>query len=180
MTGLSPLFAKTPTFPSALVQNIPGGNTMVFNQRARDLLAFCGADVDIPSHDWWLYQVTSACGGNVHYDAYPSVRYRQHTQNVIGSNIGFAAGMRRLRMLQQGRFRHWADLNVVALTRLRPRMSAENRRIFDLFRKARHEPLLRRATMFARSGVYRQTFLGNLGLAAAVVLNKIAVVLKKI
>jgi glycosyltransferase involved in cell wall biosynthesis len=171
MTGLSPLFAKTPTFPSALVQNIPGGNTMVFNQRARDLLAFCGADVDIPSHDWWLYQVTSACNGNVHYDAYPSVRYRQHTQNVIGSNIGFAAGMRRLRMLQQGRFRHWADLNVVALTRLRPRMSAENQETFDLFCKARHEPLLQRATMFLE--VYRQTLLGNLGLAAAVVLGKV-------
>ncbi len=107
----------------------------------------------------------------MHYDAYPSVRYRQHTQNVIGSNIGFAAGMRRLRMLQQGRFRHWADLNVVALTRLRPRMSAENQETFDLFCKARHEPLLQRATMFLE--VYRQTLLGNLGLAAAVVLGKV-------
>jgi hypothetical protein len=52
-------------------------------------------------------------------------------------------------------------------------MSAENRRIFDLFRKARHEPLLRRATIFAQAGVYRQTTLGNLGLVAAMVLNKI-------
>jgi hypothetical protein len=52
-------------------------------------------------------------------------------------------------------------------------MSAENRRIFDLFRRARHEPLLRRATIFAQTGVYRQTTLGNLGLVAAMVLNKI-------
>jgi glycosyltransferase involved in cell wall biosynthesis len=173
MTGLSPLFAKTPTFPSALVQNIAGGNTMVFDQKARELLAFCGADVNIPSHDWWLYQVTSASGGYVHYDVYPSVRYRQHTRNVIGSNMGFAARMRRLRMLQQGRFRHWTDLNVAALRRLRPRMSAENQQIFDLFCKARNQPLLRRARMFVDAGVYRQTLLGNLGLAAAVVLRKI-------
>ena len=173
MTGLSPLFAKTPAFPSALVQNIAGGNTMVFNQIARDLLAFCGADVNIPSHDWWLYQVTSASGGYVHYDVYPSVRYRQHTRNVVGSNLGFAARIRRLRMLQQGRFRYWAELNVAALTRLRLHMTTENQRIFDLFCNARHRPLLQRAAMFVEAGVYRQTLLGNLALAAAVLLRKI-------
>src|SRR5229473_2773134 len=135
-TGFSPLFPKTPTFRSALVQSIAGGNTMVFNQKARELLAFCGSDVNIPSHDWWLYQVTSACGGHVHYDAYPSVRYRQHTQNVIGSNMGWAAHMRRLQMLRQGRFRNWTELNVSALTRLRPRMTAENRQIFDVICEA--------------------------------------------
>jgi hypothetical protein len=117
--------------------------------------------------------VQNIAGGNVYYDAYPSLRYRQHGQNVIGSNMGFAARMRRLRMLRQGRFRHWADLSVVALARLRPRMSAENQKIFDLFCKARHRPLLQRAAMFAQTGVYRQTLLGNLGLAAAVVLRKI-------
>lgn len=35
--GLSPLFLKTPTFGNALVQNIAGGNTMVFNKKAREL-----------------------------------------------------------------------------------------------------------------------------------------------
>jgi hypothetical protein len=171
--GFSPLFHRKPEFRSALVQSIAGGNTMVFSQKARELVVFCGPDVDVPSHDWWLYQVTSACGGHVRYDAYPSVRYRQHAHNVIGSNLGWTASMHRLHMVRQGRFRHWEDLNVAALTRLWPRMSGENRRIFDLFRKARHEPLLRRATIFAQSGVYRQTTLGNLGLVAAMVLNKI-------
>jgi glycosyltransferase involved in cell wall biosynthesis len=171
--GLSALFIKTPTFRCALVQSIAGGNTMVFNQRARELLTLCGDDVDIPSHDWWLYQVTSACGGKVIYDPYPSVRYRQHRQNVIGSNMGWAACIHRLHMFRQGRLRRWTDLNVAALARIQPRMNAENRQIFDLFVKARHQPLLRRAAMFARAGVYRQTFLGNLGLAAAVVVGKI-------
>jgi glycosyltransferase involved in cell wall biosynthesis len=171
--GFSPLFHRKPEFRSALVQSIAGGNTMVFNQKARELTMFCGADVDVASHDWWLYQVTSACGGQVRYDAYPSVCYRQHAHNVIGANTSWTARMHRLHMLQQGRFRRWEDLNVAALAHLRPRMSAENRRIFDLFRRARHEPLLRRATIFAQTGVYRQTTLGNLGLVAAMVLNKI-------
>jgi hypothetical protein len=79
---------------------------MVFNQKARELPVFCGADVDVPSHDWWLYQITSACGGDVHYDPYPAVRYRQHSGNVIGSNMGWIARLRRLHMLQEGRFRY--------------------------------------------------------------------------
>jgi hypothetical protein len=76
-------------------------------------------------------------------------------------------------MLAHGRFRHWAGLNVVALVRLRLRMTAETRHIFDLLRKARHRPLLQPVSMFAEAGVYRQTLLGNLGLTAAVVLKKI-------
>jgi glycosyltransferase involved in cell wall biosynthesis len=171
--GLSPLFSRTPAFRSALVQSIAGGNTMVFNEKARELLAFCGADVVVPSHDWWLYQAASACGGRVHYDPYPSVRYRQHGHNVIGSNMGLAARLRRLRMLGQGRFRHWSDLNVAALDRARPRMTAENRHVFDLFCKARNQPLLRRAAMFLQAGVYRQTLIGNLGLVAAVLFRMV-------
>ena len=171
--GLSPLFPRAPTFRSALVQSIAGGNTMVFNRAARDLLAYCGPDVDIPSHDWWLYQVTSACNGLVYYDPIPSVRYRQHERNIIGSNMGLLAGLRRLRMLAQGRFRRWSDLNVAALARVRPRMSAESRHIFDQFRRARHGPLLQRVAMFAESGVYRQSVPGNIALFAAVVLKKI-------
>jgi glycosyltransferase involved in cell wall biosynthesis len=171
--GFSPLFSRTPTFPSALVHSIAGGNTMVFNQRARETLMFAGADVTVPSHDWWLYQVTSGCGGIVHYDPYPSVRYRQHAENVIGSNMGLAARLRRLRMLGQGRFRYWSDLNVAALARVRPRMTTENRKIFDLFRNARQQPLPQRAAMFAQAGVYRQTLYDNLGLAAAVVLKMV-------
>jgi glycosyltransferase involved in cell wall biosynthesis len=58
--GFSPFFPKRPEFRSTLVQSIAGGNTMVFNQKARELLVFCGADMDVPSHDSWLYQVTSA------------------------------------------------------------------------------------------------------------------------
>src|SRR5215470_17050060 len=64
---------------------------------------------------------------------------------------------------RQGRFRHWQDLNVAALTRLWPHMCPENRRVFGLFCKARKQPFLERATILAESGVYRQTLLGNIG-----------------
>ncbi|EDK72391.1 glycosyl transferase, group 2 family protein [candidate division TM7 genomosp. GTL1] len=59
-----------------MVQNVAGGNTMVFNNAARRLLIAAGSDVDVVAHDWWVYIVVSACGGRVHYDSRPSLRYR--------------------------------------------------------------------------------------------------------
>jgi hypothetical protein len=76
-------------------------------------------------------------------------------------------------MLKQGRFRHWQELNVVALTRIRSRISAENQRIFDLFCKARDLPLLERTATFVQTGVYLQTLLGNVGLITPVAWNRI-------
>jgi hypothetical protein len=103
----------------------------------------------------------------------PTVRYRVHYHNLVGSNIGWTAHNRRLRMLAKGRFRRWTDMNEAALLRFRPYMTAVNREIFDLFCKARSGPFADRLIGVARSGVYRQTFLGNVGLLVATVLKKL-------
>jgi len=79
--GYSRLFLKRPSFANALVQSIGGGNTMVFNDAARNLLHAAGADVNVVAHDWWAYLVVSGHGGQVFYDARPNVRYRQHGAN---------------------------------------------------------------------------------------------------
>jgi hypothetical protein len=47
--GYSPLFEREPNFRNALVQSIAGGNTMVFNRAARDLLRR-RAKTSKPSH----------------------------------------------------------------------------------------------------------------------------------
>src|SRR5258708_34402140 len=94
--GFSTLFHRKPEFRSALVQSIAGGNTMVFNQKARELLVFCGADVNVPSHDWWLYQFTSACGGARTYEANPSTRYRRPGRNRSVPNIGWTRSLHPL------------------------------------------------------------------------------------
>ena len=56
--GCSPLFRRPPNFRNALVQSIGGGNTMVFNRAARELLVAAGP-VDVASHDWWTYLLVS-------------------------------------------------------------------------------------------------------------------------
>jgi glycosyltransferase involved in cell wall biosynthesis len=171
--GFSPLFNRPPSFANALVQNIGGGNTMVFNNAARTLLSDAGENIDVVTHDWWAYMVVSGCGGRVFYDAYPSVRYRQHGGNLVGRNSSWPARLVRMRMLLQGRFRNWIDRNIRALQRLRPKLTPENRRIFDRFVAARNHWVLPRLIGLNRCGIYRQTALGNFSLFLAAILKKV-------
>lgn len=171
--GYSPLFKKAPCFENALVQNVGGGNTMVFNHAARSLLCTAGDHVNVVSHDWWTYLVVAGCGGVVHYDAVPSLRYRQHGDNLIGMNSTWRARLRRMRLLWQGRFRVWNDLNIRALDSLPGKLAPQSRRSLSRFLDARNCSLPSRLARFRKSGIYRQTLLGNLGLVAAAILNKI-------
>lgn len=171
--GLSPLFTKPPSFANALMQNIGGGNTMVFNNAARNLLREAGENLPVITHDWWAYMVVTGSGGLVIYDAEPTLSYRQHDGNLVGMNATWPARFKRIRMLWQGRFRAWNDSNITALRTLNHRLTPENVEILERFAKARQMSLIPRLIHLKRSGIYRQTFLGNLGLVAAAVFSKL-------
>jgi glycosyltransferase involved in cell wall biosynthesis len=171
--GLSPLFSKSPSFTNALVQNIGGGNTMVFNNSARALLRETEGNTQIVSHDWWAYMVVTGCGGKVFYDEKPTLRYRLHNANLVGANFSWPARVKRLRMLWQGRFRIWIDSNLAALCKLEVKLTPENRVILERFAKARQMRLVFRLLNLKRSGICRQTLLGNLGLVVAAIFRKL-------
>jgi glycosyltransferase involved in cell wall biosynthesis len=171
--GFSPLFTRPPSFQNALVQSLGGGNTMVFNRATKKILE-ATATFEVTSHDWWVYQLVSAAGGVVRYDPQPALKYRQHLNNLSGSNLGWRARFVRIRMLLSGRFRDWNEKNITALKRLPAYlMPPKNRETLELFTKARDASFLKRLDYLRQSGVYRQTFLGNLGLLAAAIIKKI-------
>lgn len=171
--GLSPLFQRRPAFENALAQNIAGGNTMVFNDAARQILLQAGPLVDVAAHDWWVYLAVTACGGQVKYDPRPSLRYRQHTSNLIGANRGLRARLTRIRMLFKGHLKEWNERNIEALAQLRGLMTPSNVTLLREFISARDSNLLRRIQKFRSTGIYRQTALGNLGMFVAVIFNKL-------
>jgi len=171
--GLSPLFEKPPCFANALVQNIGGGNTMVFNEAARQLIAQTTVANQVVSHDWWAYMLVSACGGAVRYDPYPSVRYRQHANNLVGSNNSWRARLSRIRMLTQGRFKRWNDQNVAALQSLEYLMTSQSRQTLHLFAQARQASVWTRLISLKRSGVKRQTWFSQISLFVAALFGKI-------
>ncbi|MDH3264993.1 MAG: glycosyl transferase, partial [Paracoccaceae bacterium] len=161
--GLSPLFARPPSFRNALTQSIGGGNTMVLNRPGLALARAAAAEAGrIIMHDWWLYQLVSGAGGTVLYDPEPQLLYRQHRQNQIGSNSSTAARLRRLGMVARGVLRDWNATNIAALRASAHRLTPENRALLEAFAAARAAPFPRRLGAFRRLGLYRQTRGGGL------------------
>lgn len=171
--GLSPLFSKPTSFKNAIVQSIAGGNTMLFNHRARELLANTRTEQTIISHDWWLYMLVSGCGGHVHYSPRPLVDYRQHGNNLIGSNSSLRDRMVRIVKIFKGTFREWNESNLVGLSTFKEHLTPESLRAFVQFQECRHTSLLRRLALISSSGLYRQTAAGQLGLFIATIFKRI-------
>lgn len=171
--GYSTAFKRAPSFRNALVQSIAGGNTMVFNRSAYNLLRNV-SDANVHAHDWMTYLVITAAGGIIFYDEVPSVKYRQHQHNLVGSNLGFLAAVHRLNMLLAGQWRDWNSLNLEVLERVLDHITHENRCVLESFAEIRRADYLpQRLWKFWKSGVYRQTTLGKLALLLAVIANKI-------
>jgi len=154
--GLSPLFVQPPSFRNAVTQNIMGGNTMVMNRAAAELVA-SASGLEVVTHDWLTYQLVSGADGFIHYDPRPFVRYRQHGQNVIGSNLGWRARWDRLLRMLRGEYREWNALNTAALAQRAAALTQGNRAVLEAFRHAREAgtPWARMAWL-RRSGAFRQ------------------------
>jgi glycosyltransferase involved in cell wall biosynthesis len=170
--GMSPLFVFPPSFRNALVQSIAGGNTMVFNTAAKNLIEKVGM-VDIPSHDWWLYQLISGVEGSVFYDREPQLLYRQHEFALVGGNNSFPAKMERVWMLFQGRFQTWNTLNINALKQANHLLVKNHQEIFELFKLLRGARLKDRFRLMGVCGLYRQSRRGTISLYLAALIKKI-------
>lgn len=171
--GLSSLSAKRPSFANALMQSIGGANTMVFNEAARKLLREAGADLEVVSHDCWAYLVVIGCGGEVFYDSCPTLRYRQHEGNLVGTNISWNARWVRIRLLWQGLFRARNGCQIQSLQRLGKKLTPVNRDLLNRFSESRNRWLVPRLYGLFRCGLYRQSMIGNLGLIFAALFKKI-------
>lgn len=170
--GMSPLFVFPPSFRNALVQSIAGGNTMVFNLAAKNLIERIGP-VDAPSHDWWLYQLISGVEGNVFYDPVPCVLYRQHEFALVGGNNSFPAKMERLWMLLQGRFHKWNSQNIILLKQVKHLLPKNHQEILKMFEVMRDAKLKDRFRLMEVCGLYRQTRRGTFSLFLAALIKKI-------
>jgi len=70
-------------FNKVLVQNFATGCTMMYNRALGELV---GAEPDyLVMHDWWLVLLASAFG-EIDMIEKPTILYRQHLDNVLGSN----------------------------------------------------------------------------------------------
>lgn len=172
--GNSISFQRKPTFKNAIIQNIAGGNTMVMNKVGRNLVtSSIYKNFNIVSHDWWCYQLISGSGGHIIYDQSSYIKYRQHKKNFIGANTSFTKRVFRIRDLLIGKMKVWNNINLNALVKNKKFLTKENRDTLDIFIKFRKESFCKRVITFNSSGIYRQTFLGNIALIYAYIFKKI-------
>lgn len=171
--GYSPLFDKEPAFLNALVQSLAGANTMLLNRPARQLMMQLRPDAHVVTHDWLAYLLVSGCGGTVIYDPIPTLDYRQHGDNLIGSNSSLKDRFVRLQRMYQGTFRDWTQYNLDIVRHYTDQLTPDSLAALEQFKRARQSGLLSRLYLLNKSGVYRQTWWGNAGLALAASLGKI-------
>jgi len=172
--GKSDLFLKPPSFANALVQSIGGGNTMVLNSVARNLVSAHSPRNGIISHDWWVYILVSGNEGIVKYDSVSHIKYRQHSSNLVGMNGTWLARIRRIIMLFQGCFKEWNNRNEDHILANTGFLTKYNLSLFVHFTTMRKSTSpFTRLSLLRASQIYRQTFLGNLGLIVATFFKKI-------
>jgi glycosyltransferase involved in cell wall biosynthesis len=167
--GVSRLPRRSPDFANALVENIATGCTQVFNQTARQLIVKNQPDwSQIPTHDWWAYQVITAFGEMI-YDPEPQVLYRQHCGNAIGMKANrLQARLRRFAVNRRPCTRQAAIFQKVFGNQL----PDKKRHILERFLDSR-KFLARRLDYALNGEVYRQSWYDNLIFRALYALNRI-------
>ena len=168
---LSPLFLRAPSFANALVQSIAGGNTMVLNRAARNLMGRY-ANLAPVSHDWWAYQLVTGVGGRLIYDVQPSIYYRQHDGNLIGHNLGMKAKLYRLKMLMGGVYAAWNEINVTCLGRAWSSLTLESRILLSEFESIRSARSRKRVLSALNNPFYRQKYHDSIAMTIALIIGK--------
>jgi glycosyltransferase involved in cell wall biosynthesis len=170
----SPRFRRPVTFRNALVQSAGGGNTMVLNPAAIRLVQAALTEAeDAAAHDWWLYQIVTACGGSVLRDSEPVLHYRQHGGNAIGANTALAGRLYRIFFVMGRRFAAWNDVNLRSLAASRHRFTPEAAAVLDHYVAARNGPVWARLRALWASGVYRQHRRGTVALYLACLFGRL-------
>lgn len=87
---------------------------------------------DVALHDWLAYAVCRAHGRKWVVHSQPSVRYRQHGNNVVGANVGLKAKWVRLQKLRQGWYRNEVIKIVEICNSIAPK--AETKKLSNLLK----------------------------------------------
>jgi len=172
--GYSLLFKKKPSFRNAIIQNIAGGNTMLFNKAARNVIVkSINETFDIVSHDWWCYQIITGAGGYFYYDKKSFIKYRQHGKNLLGANNSIKAKLDRILSLLIGKFKIYYNIHLSTLEKNKSLLTKENQLVLKILIKGRNQSFLKRTISFLNIGIYRQTIFGNLALFFAILLKRL-------
>lgn len=160
--GLSPVLSLEPSFAHALVQTIAGGNTMVMNRAAMELLKQTADAIGPFSHDRWLYLVVTGSGGLFHYSDRPSVSYRQHHGSVTGVPRPWTYWTWRLRPRERASMRRMVDRRIATVEDHAAYLTPDARAVLQDYKTSRDSAsVVDRFRSLRRSGVHYLSFRNN-------------------
>jgi len=162
-----------PSFKNSLVQSIAGGNTYLFDDKVKNLLVNIPDSFEVPSHDWIIYQLAAAHDLNIIYDKSPSINYRLHDKNTMGTSFSLLAKLNRIKSLFSNVFRKWNNQNIRILLLYKLSMSKTNHNILRIFQRNRDGSLIKRIRIFTKYLVRRSSFIQNSALLLGLIFKKI-------
>lgn len=157
--GLSSPFRRTPGFKNALAQNIATGCTIMVNAAARKLILSAPSLPARSMHDWWTYLLISGAGGLMYADPHPTVLYRQHRNNAIGSSPTIFQRICGVVRRGRGAFLTIFNDHLAALDSAGDLLTSEAQEIVAILQAVPRFPLTKRFFMLKKSGLYRQSYL---------------------
>jgi glycosyltransferase involved in cell wall biosynthesis len=170
--GHNNLRAK-PSFKNALVQSIAGGNTFLFKSHVRNLISNEMLNKKIVSHDWLLYLLAAGNGCRIFYDFNPSVYYRLHSKNTIGTSFSLKAKTKRLLNVYNNTFQDYISSNIDILHSSNKLLSEINRKLLVKFCYYRSSNTLCRLAIVFKLGIKRASYPQTLMLIIALLFKKI-------
>ncbi len=160
-------------FGHAIAQNFAGGNTMVLNRAAFELIRSAQPwTLDIPVHDWWLYQLISGAGGEIVYDPEPAIYYRQHDLNMIGANDSVAAMLHRIKGMLRGVYKDWNDRNIASLIACEALLTPDSRQLVREMADLGNRDMMQRLRFLRRHQIRRRGVVGTCGLWLSTALKR--------
>lgn len=162
-------------FRHALVQNFAGGNTMVLNRSALDLVrSALVPGLPLPAvYDWFLYQFIAGAGGRIVHDPEPRLLYRQHDDNLIGANASFASRVNRFHAMMRGTYRGWNDANIATLFAVADLLTPESVDLLHRFARDRDAPVQARLRLIGETGLHRKGTANQTALWLAALFRKL-------
>lgn len=168
--GKSPIHQKKPSIRNALVQSIAGGNTMAINHKVNEIILKTKNNNAV-SHDWLIYLLTVFYLGKVVYLKKGYTKYRQHSNNTIGSNQSIEAFFKRVFLAFNGQFSEWTNKNIAILENLD--LPSESRKSLATFKRMKSSNFFERILALFKLRVYRHTFLSTINMVILILFRKI-------
>lgn len=168
-------FKLRPSFANAIVQGLFSNSTTVFDH---NILVLIKKKIDFlikkdfdPS--WIVYLISTFNGFKVYYDRHPTILYRQHKKNIVGSGRTFFSRFKKLFFFLKGNNKKINNLHIFLLKKFVDNQPNANIKLLNNFQYMRNNLSFHKFSLdyYKKTGVYRQTKIGNFLLKLGIFLN---------